>query len=1072
MEFEESCDPNPCLAGCCVTGVCSQMTEGDCASAGGIWHPEFQTCGPPDPCPAVCCHGTGSCDVVTAQTCASWGGTRHPEGLSCDPNPCFHIVYPDTTGGRPTLQTVIESITPPGTNEAIGLKSGIFDVAVHQDDEPAGIDYKGRQITVLSLSNDPDDCVIDCAGGVRGFVFQSGEGSLSKLQGVTIRNGNAANGGGIYCVGASPAFTNCVVRDNLATANGGGLCLEGSSYPTMFECWIEGNSAGADGGGVYGGAGSGVWMQGCVFSGNVAAGNGGGLCSGVGSVASEANGCTFYGNVAADGGGLYLDPGSGVSQLQRALIAMNSGGGAITCFGTSIPSLWCCNIYGNAGGDWDSFHYFQYGTNANIWEHPRFCDPPDALTLAFDSPCADMMSPCGQQIGALGVGCGMVVDEADDLSAGVLITHHPPGLQYTDETPAGGWGAHYLSDWQFAGCEEQNPRIDDDGSRELVWYVLAAWPEARRCCGAEFGFGPYDPALFGIYDYGPGFEAVATETSTPGWPGPDEGVVVFSGEIETYFGNYVPVYWFSGYTNGTQAGQIPLAPNMTTGRAGTYVCNTMGIFFDAVCLGAMGINEPGAACCPAPPPDHAVCCVAGDCQIVTESECSALGGVWHAEWSSCLPNPCPAVCCLGEGCLLATEAECAGLSGVWHGEEASCTPNPCQEPDHWSDHDVGNMRLSMTDAGRLGYLDGERTTGSGLIYPIDAVDRLWIGGLWVAGSSDYVANRDYLADPNSEWTVSLDPAGYVTVTEPGDSHQDIQAVFTDSAAAIPRGWSVEQESWAFAVNTNADDFVIVRYRLENEGVIPQPALHAGLFLDLDLENGYYNLGGVDSTRDMVYLQDDSARVFLGVRLLRESGDPPLGNLSLIRNADFVWPHGGYIPDADKYAFLTGADSAHTMTSTTERNDYGLIASAGPFGLYPSEERLICFAIVGGESLRDMQAHADAALIVYTGGFAGVEDEPETPAPLYTRLCAPRPNPFRGRTMVQFELPHPGPVRLEVFDVSGRRVRALATGPHPAGSYTVLWDGRGESGRAVAGGVYFLHFSAGGVEESRQLILLR
>ncbi|MCK4413204.1 MAG: right-handed parallel beta-helix repeat-containing protein [Candidatus Eisenbacteria sp.] len=1073
MEGEETCDPNPCVAGCCIVGVCSELTEAECETAAGIWHPGFISCEPNDPCPAVCCYGAGSCDVVTAQTCASWDGTRHPEGLSCDPNPCFHIVYPDTTGGRPTLQAVIESIAPPGTNEAIGLKSGVFDVAIHQGNEPGGVDYKGRQITILSLSGDPADCVIDCSGGVRGFAFQSGEGFLSKLQGVTIRNGNAPNGGGIYCDGASPSLSNCVVRESQATGNGGGMYLQNSSYPSMFDCWFLDNTAGTDGGGVYGGTNSGVWMQGCVFAGNTAANCGGGVCSGVTSVASEANGCTFYGNSAAEGGGLYFDPSSGSAQLQRALIAMNAGGGGIMCFGTSIPSLWCCDIYGNVGGDWNGFFYSQYGTSANIWEHPQFCDPPDALTLSMNSPCVDMMSPCGQQIGALGIGCGMVSDDADDLSAGVLITHHPPGLQYTGGTPSGGWGQHYSDNWQLPACEDQNPRIDDDGSTCLIWYVLAAWPEEKRCCGGEFGLGPYDPALFGILDHGPGYPAVTTQTPTAGWPGPDEGVAVFSGEMGAHYGNYVPIYWFAGYTGGAGSGQIPLVPNPATSRAGTYGCDSGGGFFDASCLGVLGINTEGVACCPAPPPDHAVCCVAGDCMITTVSECTGLGGAWHAAWASCLPNPCPAVCCMGEGCVLATSAECAGLGGTWYEHEATCTPNPCLEPDHWADHDVGNLRVSMTDAGSVGYLDGTRSAGSGLVYPIDGANRLWIGGLWVSGGSDYVANRDYGDDPNQEWTVSLDPPGFVTVTEPGTSHQDIHAAFTDSAAVVPRGWTVEQESWAYAVNTNADDFIIVRYRVENEGVIPQPELYAGLFLDLDIEGPYSDLGGVDSTRDLVYMNDDSARVYLGIRVLRESGDPPVGNLSLIRNSHFVWPNGGYILDADKYAFLSGADSAHVMTSTSVSTDYGVVAAVGPFPLYPSEDELVCFAIVGGESLRELQAHADAAQLVFASGFAEVEEETaEQIAAPNTRLRPARPNPFGARTAIRFELSQAGPIRLAVYDVGGRCLRTLACGEHPAGLYTVIWDGRDEHRRAVAGGVYFLHLTAGEVRENRQVVLLR
>lgn len=48
----------------------------------------------------------------------------------------------------------------------------------------------------------------------------------------------------------------------------------------------------------------------------------------------------------------------------------------------------------------------------------------------------------------------------------------------------------------------------------------------------------------------------------------------------------------------------------------------------------------------------------------------------------------------------------------------------------------------------------------------------------------------------------------------------------------------------------------------------------------------------------------------------------------------------------------------------------------------------------------------------------------------------------------------GPVRLELFDVTGRRVRVLHTGALPAGESLVRWDGRGESGAALPCAIYF------------------
>ncbi|MFH1143487.1 MAG: right-handed parallel beta-helix repeat-containing protein, partial [Candidatus Eisenbacteria bacterium] len=1066
MDGEESCSPNPCLAGCCTLGDCTLMTEDACASIVGVWHPDFVTCGPPDPCPAVCCYGTGSCALVPEGTCASMAGTWHPEGLSCDPNPCFHIVYPDTTGGRPTLQAAIESIPLPGTNEAIGLKNGVFDVAIHQGAETGGIDYKGRRITVLSLSDRPDQCVIDAASAVRGFYFHSGEGASSKLQGVTISGGDASQGGGIFCSGASPTFANCVFRDNQATNDGGGLCLLGPSSPALYDCDLLDNAVTGSGGGIFGGAGSSVWMQGCLFAGNSAGGSGGGLCGAAGSLGAEALGCTFYGNAAASGGGLYF--GSAGSRLDRALISGNTGGG-IACTPATVPFLWCCDIHGNDGGDWSGLIHPQYGSNANTWQSPLLCDPPADLTLAFNSPCAQMFSPCGQVIGARGVGCGAGFDAASDLSGGVLLVHHPPGLQYTADTPSGGWGRYYRDHHAIDDCTDQNARIDDTGTTELVWYVLGAWAETKTCCGVEFGFGNYPAGLFEFVACGSGFPEVLTETPTAGWPGPGEGVTVMAGELAPLRGNYVPLYWFAGYNDDAQTGVIPLAPHPTTMRAGTFGCDPGRSFHAAVSLGGMGLRTDGITCCPPVLPGQGACCRAGECTITLESECDGLGGVWYATEYSCLPNPCPAACCTGEACDFVTQAACAGLGGTWYEDEGTCAPNPCLQPDDWATHDIGSIRVTMTDRGVLGFLDETQAEGEGIVYPLEGTNCLWIGSLWVSGGTGYVANLDYAADPAREWTVALDPPGYVEIDESGTSHQDILASYVDSAAASPRGWRVEQESWAYAVNTNADDLVILRYRIKNEGTNQEPSLYAGLFLDLDITNPYLNTGGVDASRDLVYMAD-SSDVHLGARLLQDVGDPGLSNLTLIKNSEYVWPNS-YILDADKYAFLSAADPAHVMTASPFAYDYGVLVAAGPFALLPGQEELVCFAIVGGEDLRLLQAHADAAQLIYVEGFADVDGDAQRPVCL-TALRAAEPNPFRSHTAIRFELPRTEAISLGLYDVGGRCLRTLVEGPCAAGRYTIVWDGRDEQQRAIPGGIYFIKLQAGEIRESRRVVYLR
>ena len=69
-------------------------------------------------------------------------------------------------------------------------------------------------------------------------------------------------------------------------------------------------------------------------------------------------------------------------------------------------------------------------------------------------------------------------------------------------------------------------------------------------------------------------------------------------------------------------------------------------------------------------------------------------------------------------------------------------------------------------------------------------------------------------------------------------------------------------------------------------------------------------------------------------------------------------------------------------------------------------------------------------------------------------------------------PDPAPVRLELFDIAGRRVRTLVERSHGAGRYSVIWDRRGGDGRMVGQGVYLVQLRAGSVRAARKVLVVR
>ena len=90
----------------------------------------------------------------------------------------------------------------------------------------------------------------------------------------------------------------------------------------------------------------------------------------------------------------------------------------------------------------------------------------------------------------------------------------------------------------------------------------------------------------------------------------------------------------------------------------------------------------------------------------------------------------------------------------------------------------------------------------------------------------------------------------------------------------------------------------------------------------------------------------------------------------------------------------------------------------------------------------------------------------------TQLLQNAPNPFNSQTVLSYFLLEPGPVRLEVFALSGQRVAVLQQGPQQAGYHRLHWDGRDAAGRSVASGTYLYRLVTDETVLTRKLVLLR
>ncbi len=88
-----------------------------------------------------------------------------------------------------------------------------------------------------------------------------------------------------------------------------------------------------------------------------------------------------------------------------------------------------------------------------------------------------------------------------------------------------------------------------------------------------------------------------------------------------------------------------------------------------------------------------------------------------------------------------------------------------------------------------------------------------------------------------------------------------------------------------------------------------------------------------------------------------------------------------------------------------------------------------------------------------------------------RLLGNVPNPFNPATAIKLEVLEETPVRLEVYNITGQRIRILADAVFQRGVYTVRWDGKDYNGEEVGSGVYFYRITAGGRSAAKKMLKL-
>ncbi len=88
-----------------------------------------------------------------------------------------------------------------------------------------------------------------------------------------------------------------------------------------------------------------------------------------------------------------------------------------------------------------------------------------------------------------------------------------------------------------------------------------------------------------------------------------------------------------------------------------------------------------------------------------------------------------------------------------------------------------------------------------------------------------------------------------------------------------------------------------------------------------------------------------------------------------------------------------------------------------------------------------------------------------------------PNPFNPSTTIRFRIPanfvdNNAPVRLDVYDATGRWIQTLFEGKGVSGEFSVRWNGRNAIGESVSSGIYYARLQAGIYVKTQKMILMK
>jgi N-acetylneuraminic acid mutarotase len=130
-------------------------------------------------------------------------------------------------------------------------------------------------------------------------------------------------------------------------------------------------------------------------------------------------------------------------------------------------------------------------------------------------------------------------------------------------------------------------------------------------------------------------------------------------------------------------------------------------------------------------------------------------------------------------------------------------------------------------------------------------------------------------------------------------------------------------------------------------------------------------------------------------------------------------------------------------------------------------------VLGGSTTGAPPQPESTVQVYTTPGVTSVQDPTlsESNSKVFT-LHQNYPNPFNPETTIQYQVAKSAEVKLAILNLLGQHITTLVDEAQSVGVYSVQWDGKDDTGKAVASGVYLYRLQTNQFVQVKKLALLR